>query len=220
MIVPMKRLTLVALKADEEAILQALQRNGTVEVISQADVSDDKTGDEQLLSQVQRDVYKRQLSRSMAERMASIFTAASARSMRRTSTRGERCCWRSVLARRLQCAPCSGKTLMCCAISAAWNGWWPYAEAPAYARCAARLPAAVRMYCGNTRAPHDHACAGGFRTFAASGKDPDACGNACAGTFAFPHACAHAADGDDWLSGRHPHHADAGAKREAGGWNV
>lgn len=54
MIVPMKRLTLVALKADEEAILQALQRTGTVEVISQADVSDDKTGDEQLLSQVQR----------------------------------------------------------------------------------------------------------------------------------------------------------------------
>ena len=54
MIVPMKRLTLVALKADEEAILQALQRTGTVEMISQADVSDEKTGDEQLLSQVQR----------------------------------------------------------------------------------------------------------------------------------------------------------------------
>ena len=49
MIVPMKRLTLVALKADEEAILQALQRTGTVEVLSQADVSDEKTGDEQLL---------------------------------------------------------------------------------------------------------------------------------------------------------------------------
>lgn len=148
------------------------------------------------------------------------FTAASARSMRRTSTPGERCCWRSVSGRRLQCAPCSGKTLMRCAISAAWNGWWPYAEAPAYARCAARLPAAVRMCCGNARAPHDHACTGGFRTSAASGKDPDACGNACAGTFAFSHAFAHAADGDDWLSGRHPHHADAGAKREAGGWNV
>lgn len=54
MIVPMKRLMLVALKADEEAILQALQRTGTVEVISQADVSDEKTGDEQLFSQVQR----------------------------------------------------------------------------------------------------------------------------------------------------------------------
>ena len=30
----MKRLMLVALKADEEAILQALQRTGTVEVLS------------------------------------------------------------------------------------------------------------------------------------------------------------------------------------------
>ena len=110
--------------------------------------------------------------------------------------------------------------VMRCAISVAWNGWWPYAEAPAYARCAARLPSAVRMCCGNARAPHDHACTGGFRTSAASGKDPDAYGNACAGTFAFSHAFARAADGDDWLSGRHPHHADAGAKREAGGWNV
>lgn len=54
MIVPMKRLTLVALKADEEAILQALQRAGAVEVISRADVSDERAGDEHLLSQVQR----------------------------------------------------------------------------------------------------------------------------------------------------------------------
>ena len=54
MIVPMKRLTLVALKADEESILQALQRAGAVEVISRADVSEEKAGDEQLLMRVQR----------------------------------------------------------------------------------------------------------------------------------------------------------------------
>ena len=68
MIVPMKRLTLVALKADEEAILQALQRTGTVEVISQADVSDDKTGDEQLLSQVQRFESAAQLLKRYGEK--------------------------------------------------------------------------------------------------------------------------------------------------------
>ena len=50
MIVPMKRLTLVALKADEEAILCALQRAGTVEVISRADVTDEKAVDEHLLA--------------------------------------------------------------------------------------------------------------------------------------------------------------------------
>ena len=54
MIVPMKRLTLVALKADEEAILRALQRAGTVEVISRADVTDEKAVDEHLLAEVQR----------------------------------------------------------------------------------------------------------------------------------------------------------------------
>lgn len=68
MIVPMKRLTLVALKADEEAILQALQRTGTVEVISQADVSDEKTGDEQLLSQVQRFESAAQLLKRYGEK--------------------------------------------------------------------------------------------------------------------------------------------------------
>lgn len=68
MIVPMKRLMLVALKADEEAILQALQRTGTVEVISQADVSDEKTGDEQLLSQVQRFESAAQLLKRYGEK--------------------------------------------------------------------------------------------------------------------------------------------------------
>lgn len=68
MIVPMKRLMLVALKADEEAILQALQRTGTVEVISQADVSDEKTGDEQLFSQVQRFESAAQLLKRYGEK--------------------------------------------------------------------------------------------------------------------------------------------------------
>ena len=54
MIVPMKRLTLIALKGDEEAILHSLQRAGVVEVISRGDAPGEASADERLDQQVQR----------------------------------------------------------------------------------------------------------------------------------------------------------------------
>ncbi|MBE5785737.1 MAG: V-type ATP synthase subunit I [Clostridiales bacterium] len=54
MIVPMKRLTLIALKADEAAIMKALQRAGAVEVISRGEEADDAALRERLDQDAQR----------------------------------------------------------------------------------------------------------------------------------------------------------------------